>query len=64
MIKIINKEIIQAITLINGVEVDNVELASGNPNLRILDFALVENDVVKCNDKEVVFVGEIIIFDL
>jgi hypothetical protein len=64
MIKINNTNSIQAITSINGVEVDNVILADGSPNIRVLDFALVKNDVVKCNDFEVVFINEIIIFEL
>jgi succinylarginine dihydrolase len=64
MITIKNTESIEAITSVNGIEVDNVILADGNPNVRILDIALVKNDVVKCNDFEVVFIGEIIIFEL
>ena len=43
MITIKNTKSIQAITLINGVKVDNVILADGNPNVRILDITLFKN---------------------
>jgi hypothetical protein len=50
MITIKNTESIEAITSVNGVEIDNILLAEGNPNARVLDIDLKENDFVEINE--------------